>query len=423
MVHRTAGSSGGSDMSPTVIAFKTMSDIAGAGACRVWTTSGGWEGSASIWIASRRASPVSIDAARTRRGSASAGPPSTRRAERGATALWGGACWGARSSSLPDGGTAGATAFRTTAVSGARSAGLVHMNNASATTAVAAAANPRRGTLHGVRRLSASRSSTRRRKPGRGSALMISRTARSMAASASSESRCGLVSSMPYRRHLLFEHPAGFRDTPLDGPHGHAKDVADLLVRVVAGPCQEQRIAKLAGQRPNEHLERVLQLRSGNILFLRPCVSGHFLDPVPGITFGFRRRDGQAQPPRHALAPVERFAPGDRQQPRAERGFSSEAPELSVRHHERILSHVVSLRCRAQRRQRGPKDRSSVALDQFSERLGVPSLRPADQVEVGSLWGLGSGHTVSRLCCLLHSWKKKCRVGLAGSTGYTFVFE
>ena len=55
--------------------------------------------------------------------------------------------------------------------------------------------------------------------------------------------------------------------------------------------------------------------------------------------------------------------------------------ELPVGRDERLLRHVVRIGRRPERGQGGAEDRPPVPLDQLAERVGVPGLGPAHQVE------------------------------------------
>ncbi len=199
-----------------------------------------------------------------------------------------------------------------------------------------------------------------------------------------------------------------------------------MRVVVLAGPREEQRVTQLAGQGPDEALDNPAQLGRGVVLFLRSFVSGHLLDPVRRVAVGLGGRDRQPQPPADALPSIERLAPGDGQEPGAERRVPAEAPELAVCQDERLLRHVVSIRGRAKGGDGRAEDRLPVPHDQLPERVGVAGLRPADQVRVGVQVGgrftrlqrLGCGHTVSRLSHRGGGWiLRRVRPGIVNYAG------
>ena len=125
------------------------------------------------------------------------------------------------------------------------------------------------------------------------------------------------------RRHLFFQDPARFRDSPFHGADGNAEDEADLRVAVVAGAGEQERVAQLARQRRMSRLSVRCSCAGSEALFLRSCGAACVRSSV-AVVSGRSCGPSVAATGRRSPA-VERLAPRDRQQPGPKGRIAAEA--------------------------------------------------------------------------------------------------
>jgi hypothetical protein len=182
--------------------------------------------------------------------------------------------------------------------------------------------------------------------------------------------------------------------------------MTDLFVAVIARPGEQQRIPQLLRQRRDQRPQPLLQVRRQQVVFLRSTSGRQCLHRVPPVVSILRCRDQPLHPLRHALPPINRFPPGDGQQPGLERRIAAKALQLLERRHERFLGHVVCLGWRPDGRQGGPENGPAVSLDQLPECVSVAPLGPADQLQVRVKGELRDRHTSVRGMRRHGGWEK-----------------
>ena len=187
-------------------------------------------------------------------------------------------------------------------------------------------------------------------------------------------------------------------------PIGASQHRADLLVAVVAGLRQQQRVAQLRRQRAN----RVGGCRGPAARCAAACsgdgpsaaISGH---QGVGLVLCLRR-DHPPPDAGHGSSSVDRLIPCDRQQPCLEARIPAKAGEAAIRQQKRVLRGVFRVGRRAQRGQRRAIDRRAMPIHELAERGRVALPGPRDQVDIA--------HTDCRHCRAARGWALRMGLGL-----------
>ena len=151
-----------------------------------------------------------------------------------------------------------------------------------------------------------------------------------------------------------------------------------------------------------------LQVDGHQCVFLRLVVRGQSLDRVQllaEISGGPGPRQA-LHPPAETLPPIYGLPPRDGEQPGPERRLPAKAAKLLEGGHERILRHVVRLSGGTDGGERGPENSPAVAIDELAERVQVPGLCPANQLQVRRIGGIGRVHTICRGVEQHAGWEK-----------------
>ena len=164
------------------------------------------------------------------------------------------------------------------------------------------------------------------------------------------------------------DEATGLGDAPLHGADRHAEHRGDLVVRMLAGRGEQQRVSQLRCERrdllAHAHATRSVATvaRSGSGVGYRPARRAGSSAPRARLDC-VRFRQSSCVP-----ALVEGLAPGDGQEPRAERRVAAEAAQLPPRDDEGLLRRVFGVFPRSERRQRRPENDALMHRDQIAER-------------------------------------------------------
>src|SRR5439155_21175551 len=217
------------------------------------------------------------------------------------------------------------------------------------------------------------RAITRALRSAPGAPSVMCRATASMAASIRSLSSGHMVIAALVQ--VLPDDSPCFGHAPFDRAYRGVQHDADLLVGMLAGLGQQQRVAQLRSEREDRPSDGALELIvHGGILRCR-MRSGDSVERRLS-TFVVGCRDYPPPDACQAAATIDGLVPGDGQEPCLEARGASKTVEAAVRGEKCLLCSIFRVCMRAQRRPRRPVDRRTMPIDQLAKRGRIALPRP-----------------------------------------------